>query len=126
MLDTILIFKLFPEEGVFGIHKRAITWSWSIIWYGIIPILAGLIFVYFFLYLEKVFTKLESWKLSPIFKAILWGLVLSSLTLITDYTLFSGEFHIVPFSKTALSYSSLFLLVIALIKTLSTIRLARR
>nr|WP_289759304.1 chloride channel protein [Lactobacillus taiwanensis] len=95
-------------------------------WYGIIPILAGLIFVYFFLYLEKVFTKLESWKLSPIFKAILWGLVLSSLTLITDYTLFSGEFHIVPFSKTALSYSSLFLLVIALIKTLSTIRLARR
>ncbi|WP_279096681.1 chloride channel protein [Lactobacillus taiwanensis] len=120
------MFKLFSEEGAFGIHKRAITWSWSIIWYGIIPILAGLIFVYFFLYLEKVFTKLESWKLSPIFKAILWGLVLSSLTLITDHALFSGEFHIVPLSKTALSYSSLFLLVIALVKTLSTIRLARR
>lgn len=120
LFGTILIFKLFPEEGAFGIHKRAIIWSWSILRYGIIPILAGIIFAYFFLYLEKVFTKLESWKLSPIFKAILWGLVLSSLTLITDYALFSGEFHIVPFSKTAISYSPLFLLLIALIKTIST------
>ncbi len=120
LLGTILIFKLFPEEGAFGIHKRPITWSWSIIWYGIIPILTGLVFAYFFLYLEKVFTKLESWKLSPIFKAGLWGLILSCLTLITNYALFSGEFHIVPFSKTALSYSPLFLLLIALVKTLST------
>lgn len=120
IIGTILIFTLFPEEGAFGIHKRPVHWSWSILWYSLIPIIIGIVFGYFFLYFEKIFTKLESWQAPTIFKATLWGTVLSALTLITNYVLFSGEFHIVPFSKTALSYSPLFLLLIALTKTFST------
>ncbi len=120
VIGTIIVFTLFPEEGAFGIHKRPINWSWSILWYSLIPVIIGIIFGYFFLYFEKVFTKAEAWRLHTIFKATLWGIMLSLLTLITNYVLFSGEFHIVPFSKTALSYSPLFLLLIALIKTFST------
>ena len=120
LMGTILIFKLFPEEGAFGIHKRSIYWSWNVLWYGLVPIVAGMLFAYFFLYLEKVFTKLEAWRVSAILKASLWGVILGFLTLISDYALFSGEFHIVQFSKIALSYSPLFLLLIALIKTFST------
>lgn len=120
LLGMSVVFKLFPEEGAFGIHRRLIHWSWTILWYSLIPIVIGILFGYFFLYLEKVFTKVEMWHVPAIFKATLWGIILSFLTLITDYALFSGEFHIVPFSKTALSYSPLFLLLIALIKTFST------
>ena len=120
LVGTIFIFKLFPEEGAFGIHERPIHWSWTILWYSLIPVIGGMFFAYFFLYLEKIFTKVESWALPALLKATLWGIVLSFLTLVTDYALFSGEFHIVPFSKTALSYSPLFLLLIALIKTIST------
>lgn len=115
-----MIFKLFPEEGAFGIHERPIHWSWTILWYSLIPLIGGILFAYFFLYLEKIFTRVETWALPALLKATLWGIVLSVLTLVTDYALFSGEFHIVPFSKTALSYSPLFLLLIALIKTIST------
>ena len=61
-----------------------------------------MLFAYFFLYLEKIFTRVETWALPALLKATLWGIVLSVLTLVTDYALFSGEFHIVPFSKTAL------------------------
>ena len=120
LIGTILIFKLFPEEGAFGIHERPIHWSWTILWYSLIPLIGGMLFAYFFLYLEKIFTRVETWALPALLKATLWGIVLSVLTLVTDYALFSGEFHIVPFSKTALSYSPLFLLLIALIKTIST------
>ena len=120
IIGTAIVFKLFPEEGAFGIHERPIHWSWTILWYSLIPLIGGMLFAYFFLYLEKIFARVETWALPALLKATLWGIVLSVLTLVTDYALFSGEFHIVPFSKTALSYSPLFLLLIALIKTIST------
>ena len=46
IIGTILIFKLFPEEGAFGIHERPIYWSWTILWYSLVPIIGGILFAY--------------------------------------------------------------------------------
>ncbi len=75
----------------------------------------------FFLWSEKWSDYFaEKITISPIIKATIWGIVLALLTLITSYALYSGEFQIVPFVHQALQISPLFLLVIAVIKTLST------
>lgn len=71
-----------------GIHERPIHWSWTILWYSLIPLIGGMLFAYFFLYLEKIFTRVETWALPALLKATLWGIVLSVLTLVTDYALF--------------------------------------
>ena len=75
----------------------------------------------FFLWSEKWSDYFaEKITISPIIKATIWRIVLALLTLITSYALYSGEFQIVPFVHQALQISPLFLLVIAVIKTLST------
>ncbi|WP_257795488.1 chloride channel protein [Lactobacillus crispatus] len=121
VVGAAIVFKLFPEEGLFGIHHRHILWQWRYSMYVIILLIVGWSFGIFFLWSEKwsdYFAKKIT--ISPIIKATIWGIVLALLTLITSYALYSGEFQIVPFVHQALQISPLFLLVIAVIKTLST------
>ena len=121
VVGAAIVFKLFPEEGLFGIHHRHILWQWRYSMYVIIPLIVGWSFGMFFLWSEKWSDYFaEKITISPIIKATIWGIVLALLTLITSYALYSCEFQIVPFVHQALQISPLFLLVIAVIKTLST------
>lgn len=120
IIAAAIIFELFPEEGLFGIHHKVIEWNWAQLPYLLIAIAAGIIFGLFFLWMEKLGKIVEKITISPIIKGVSWGLILAYTTLITSYAMYSGEFQILPFLKTARSITPSFLLIIAIVKTFTT------
>lgn len=116
-----IVFRLFPERGIFGIHHRIIIWQWQYILYALVPLIASSIFGIFFLVTQKISNTLSAkFNKSVILKASLWGLILALLSLITKYAMFSGEVQIVPFVQQALQINPFILLIIGIVKVLST------
>lgn len=114
------IFKLFPEEGVFGIHNRVIYWSWACL-IDIVPaLIVGLGFGYFFVRLENWFSILINIRIKKIWQGGIFGLILALSSLVSINMLFSGEFRIVPFSEEMLHFSILYLLIIGIGKAVVT------
>jgi H+/Cl- antiporter ClcA len=120
IVGLAIMLKIFPEEGVFGIHLRSIAWQWSTLWAVVPAILVGLFFGWLFVKSGALFSKLIQPNWSPIIKAVLFGLLLALAGLLSKDALFSGEFRIVPFIKEALSLSPAYLLLVAFIKLITT------
>ena len=120
VVGASIIFKLFPEEGAFGIHHQAIQWAPANLWTWLPAMVVGIAFGCFFVYLENSFAKLINIRLGPIMQGIIFGLTLALASLVSPDVMFSGEFRIVPFSNEALNLSVAFLILLALLKAVLT------
>lgn len=120
IMGAAVIFKLFPENGVFGIHNRAIHWSWISLVNVVPALVVGLIFGYFFVHLENWFSTLINVRIPKIWQGGIFGIILALSSLFSIDMLFSGEFRIVPFSDKMLQFSVLYLLIIGVGKAIIT------
>ena len=120
VVGASIIFKLFPEEGAFGIHHPTIQWAPANLWTWLPAMVVGIAFGCFFVYLENSFAKLINIRLGPIMQGIIFGLTLALASLVSPDVMFSGEFRIVPFSNEALNLSVAFLILLALLKAVLT------
>lgn len=118
IIGAAIVFKLFPEEGVFGIHHHAIDYSWINLLTAVPALIAGIIFGWFFVRLENWFAVGINSRLGSIWQGIIFGVILAFSSLISIDMLFSGEFRIVLFSNKALSLSVVFLLIMGLGKAI--------
>lgn len=116
IVGAAIVFKLFPEEGVFGMHHRIINWEWINLLTSIPTIIIGIAFGWLFVHLENWAALIINAKISKIWQGGIFGLILAISSLITSDILFSGEFRIVPFTHEAFNHSIIFLLVVALVK----------
>ena len=115
-----LVFKLFPEEGVFGIHHHLISWQWTNLWTAIPAILVGLVFGKVFIWLANWSALMIDVKLNRIWQGGIFGLIIAASSWLSGDILFSGEFRIVPFTHEALKLTVPFLIMVAVIKAIIT------
>lgn len=120
ILGAALVFKLFPEEGVFGIHHRIINWQWLNLLTAIPALIVGIIFSYFFIHLENWFAIIINVKIGKVGQAGIFGILLAVASLISTDILFSGEFRIVAFTKQAFELPAGLLIIIAIVKAIMT------
>lgn len=120
VLGAAVIFKLFPEEGVFGIHHHLINWQWINVLTAVPTMIVGLCFGWLFVRLENWAALIINVKLGRIWQGGIFGLILALCSLISGDILFSGEFRIVPFSHEALQLTIPFLLTVAFVKAIVT------
>lgn len=120
IIGASIIFKLFPEEGVFGIHHREIHWQWINLLTAVPALLVGCIFGWLFIRLENWSALVINIKLGKVWQGGIFGLALAFSSLLTGDILFSGEFRIVPFTHEAFKLSISFLLMVALVKSIMT------
>lgn len=120
IVGAAIIFKLFPEEGVFGIHHRTINWQWLDLLTAIPALAVGIAFGWLFVQLGKWTSHIEHARLDKVWQGGLFGLLLAASTLISQDALFSGEFRIVPFSREALGMTAGYLLLVAVLKAVVT------
>ncbi|KRL90497.1 chloride channel protein [Lactobacillus kalixensis] len=118
VVGAACVFKLFPEEGVFGIHHQVINWQWLNLLTAIPALIAGVAFGWFFVHLENWFAIGINERFGKIGQGLIFGAILAASTFITKDMLFSGEFGIVPFSEKALSLSVASLLIIGIGKAI--------
>ncbi|MFD1670887.1 chloride channel protein [Agrilactobacillus yilanensis] len=119
-LGFILVNHLVPKETIFEIRMPKIAWDTTVLWFLLPALLLGLLFGYFFLWLEKWSDLLAQKIGKPIILALIAGILLGLLGMVSPYFLFSGEHSILPLSKDYKLYSSLSLCLLALGKTLLT------
>lgn len=113
-------FKLFPQEGVIGIHTRPIHWQWQG-WLVVLPaMVAGWIFGWLFVKIGQLSQKYLNDQLHPIINGFLGGVILAVATMFSHDILFSGEFSIQGVARRCLTMSPWFLLMFALIKATVT------
>lgn len=113
-------FHFFPQEGVIGFHHPVIHWQWQGLLVVIPALIIGWLFGYFFV---KVSRLCEHWLSDPnwtILKAISGGVLLIAGSYFSRDILFSGEFSIVPFAHHSLTMSPVYLILLAVIKTVVT------
>jgi H+/Cl- antiporter ClcA len=113
-------FHFFPQEGVIGFHHPNIDWQWQGFLVVIPALVVGWLFGYFFVHVSRLsehWLSLPDW---PILKAIAGGILLVAASYFSRDVLFSGEFSIVPFAHHSLALSPLFLILLAVIKTVVT------
>lgn len=115
-VGATIVFMLFPEEGVFGIHHQNIDWQWVNLLSAIPALIIGVGFGWFFVHLENWAAIVVNIRLGKVLQGGLFGLLLAISSLFSMDILFSGEFRIVPFTKDALDSSIVFLLLIAIVK----------
>lgn len=120
ILGAAIVFKLFPEEGVFGIHHHTINWQWENLLTAIPIMIVGIAFGWLFIRLENWSALIINVKLSKVWQGGIFGLILATCSLLSNDILFSGEFRIVPFSHEALTLSVPLLLSIAFVKAVVT------
>ncbi|MGM9907580.1 chloride channel protein [Limosilactobacillus sp.] len=113
-------FHFFPQEGVIGFHHPTIDWRWQGILVVIPALVVGWCFGYFFVRVSRLSEHWLSSPRWPIVKAFAGGALLTIAARFSHDVLFSGEFSIVPFAHRSLALSPLFLILLAVIKTVVT------
>lgn len=116
----IVCFHFFPQEGVFGLRKADMTWSWQGLWVILPAIVVGWLFGYFFVKLGEFSERRLHNGDYQVTKALLAGVLMVAGAMITPYALLSGEFFIQGFARHALSYSPAFLLIAGFTKAILT------
>lgn len=120
ILGMLAFFKLFPQEGVIGIHTPTIHWQWQGLLVIIPAMIAGWLFGWLFVKIGQLSQKYLNDTLHPIVNGFLGGLMLAIAAMFSRDILFSGEFSIQGFAQKCLSMSPMFLLLFALIKATVT------
>lgn len=113
-------FHFFPQEGVIGFHHPPVNWQWKGILVIIPALIVGWLFGYVFVKIIELSEKWVGRWNAPMLKAIIGGIVLIAAGMFSKDVLFSGEFSIVPFAHSSLKMAPVFLITLALIKTLVT------
>lgn len=116
ILGAALVFKLFPEEGVFGIHHRTIHWAWINLATAAPTLVIGFLFGWLFIKLENWFAVMVNVRGGKIFQALIFGFLLALTALFSKDVMFSGEFRIVPFTEQTYSFSIIYLIILAFLK----------
>lgn len=111
---------LFPKETVFEIRVMSIDWDIHGLLIYLPCVILGLLFGYFFLYLEKETDKLAQFIKNPFVLSISAGVLIGVFGIISPYFLFSGEHEIFPLSVEYERFSILFLLFLGIGKALLT------
>lgn len=113
-------FHFFPQEGVIGFHHPNIIWHWQGI-FGVLPALAiGWLFGFIFVKIGKLSDRWIGQFNQDIIKALIGGLLLIIASQYNKDVLFSDEFNIIPFVHSSLKLAPLYLVGLALLKTLVT------
>lgn len=120
VVGLVICFHFFPQEGVFGLHRPKLAWTWQALWLLIPAVIIGWLFGFFFVKLGEWAQRCFHNGSLPVFKAVLAACLMVAGALITPYALLSGEFFIQTFAHHALSYSPIFLLVAAFTKAILT------
>ena len=112
--------RFFPQETVFAIRIPDIDWDARVILTILPALVIGMSFGYFFLWSEKLSQKWMAKIKSQMIRALLAGLGIGLLGIISYQFLFSGEHELLPLSEDYTSLSVVALLVLAFGKTLLT------
>lgn len=115
-----LVQKQFPKETVFALHTPAIEWTTQVWWLILPAVIVGVIFGLIFNGLDDLSEAVAKRLKNPMLLALLAGLLIGVLGMISPYFLFSGEHQLLGFSKIALTKSAGALIVLALGKALLT------
>lgn len=119
-LGFILTKKMFPEASIFAIRIPKISWDFRVLYLIIPALLLGILFAIFFLASEKLFNNIAAKIKSTLLKSVIAGLAMGVLGTTSYLYLFSGESNLLPLSETFLHYSWIFLVILALGKSLLT------
>lgn len=120
IVGAAMVFRLFPEEGVFGIHHHTINWQGINVLTAVPMLVVGIVFGWFFVHLENWAAVLINVKLGKIIQGGIFGIIIALSAWLSRDILFSGEFRIVPFTHEALTMTVPFLLMVAVAKAVIT------
>ncbi|WP_379947211.1 chloride channel protein [Enterococcus devriesei] len=115
-----LVEQLVPKETIFKIRIPVIDWTPHAFLLAIPALLVGIAFGCLFLALETFSDKLAEKIQRPLLLAVLAGLLLGSLAMISPYFLFSGEHDLLPLSENYQQMTAGFLLFLAVGKIFLT------
>lgn len=112
-IGYLLINNLFPnQEQVFAIRRMESSFTWQGLVLVIPIILLGALFGKFFLVLQEKSDKLNQRIRNPLPLAIVAGIILGILGIISPYFLFSGEHNLLSFTRQAETMNFFLLLLI--------------
>ncbi|EIA19510.1 chloride channel protein [Listeria fleischmannii] len=115
----ILVKGLLPlEKGVFSIRVPEISWSWLNLAYFLPIIILGSLFGIYFLFLQKAVQKVFQPIQNKILLALIGGVCIGLLGMVSHYFLFSGEHQLIEITKEIGDYSFWLLLALGLFKPL--------
>lgn len=120
ILGFTSINRLFPKEALFGLRFAKVNWQPEVLWLIVPALIIGVIFGILFLKLEEISEKIAKKITNKLFAAILAGALIGVAGMISPYLLFSGEHQLLSFSGSAAKESVLFLVLLALGKSLLT------
>ncbi|WP_289559698.1 chloride channel protein [Limosilactobacillus panis] len=113
-------FHFFPQEGVIGFHHPPLHWQWQAILVVVPALVVGWGSGFGFVKVSRISERWLGDTKWPLLKAIGGGLLLGLGARFSPAILFSGEFSIVPFAHHSLAMSPLFLITLAIVKTVVT------
>ncbi|MGX7204945.1 chloride channel protein [Enterococcus pingfangensis] len=120
ILGFTLVQQLFPKEAVFDIRITTIDWSYQVLFLIVPALFSGIIFGYLFLAFERLTQKIAGKINRPIVLALLGGLAIGGLGMLSPYFLFSGEHELFPLSEEYLRFTAGFLFLLAIGKAFLT------
>ncbi len=121
-IATYVIVKgLLPlEKSVFAIRLPEISWSWLNLAYFIPIVILGSLFGIYFLFLQKAVQKVLKLVKNKILLALIGGVSIGLLGMVSPYFLFSGEHQLIEITAEIGQYSFWLLLALGLFKPLLT------
>lgn len=120
IIGFTIINQIFPKESVLGIHIPIVIWQSKVLFLIIPAIVIGILFGYLFLTIEKISNQIAKNFNYPFILAIIAGILIGLLGMISPYFLFSGEHELLPLSKDYREMSRWFLLFLAIGKVILT------
>lgn len=120
IIGLLAFFKVFPQEGVIGLHLPHIDWQWQGLLVVIPAMIVGWLFSLLFIKLGQLGEYWFGRTQHFIIKGILGGIMLAIAALLSRDVLFSGEFSIQHFAQHSLTMAPLFLISFAVVKAFVT------
>ncbi|MDV7718729.1 chloride channel protein [Pediococcus ethanolidurans] len=115
-----LIRYIVPKETVFAIRMPAVVWDSKVLLVILPALLVGIAFGYLFQLFEKISGIIAAQINRPVLLAVLAGLLIGILGMISPYFLFSGEHEVFKFSHEVTTLGLPLILTIAVGKALLT------
>lgn len=113
IIGFTMVNQIFPKESVLGINIPIVIWQSKVLFLIVPAIVIGMLFGYLFLTIEKISNQIAKKINHPIVLAIIAGILIGLLGMISPYFWFSGEHELLPLSKDYREMSRWFLLFLA-------------